>query len=111
MKHEIPKSEWHICKICQRKIKDLAAQYGGSGVYYVDVFREHLAVDHNIDLEKYFSHLVTPKCNCGICAQDVNISKRATNFCWNEYKCGRYPGTLKWSKEAKKSRRGKNNPM
>lgn len=108
--YEISQTEWCICKICKSKIQDLAKIYGGSGIYYTEVFKEHLKNDHNITLEEYFEK--RPICACGICKQNCDIGGiKSSNFYWKKYKCGRTPGTMQWSQDAKKNRRGKNNPM
>lgn len=115
MAYVIDKSLWHTCKICGAKIGDLAKIYGGENIYYTQVFKQHLAKDHdNITLEKYFEEwcgLTRPICPCGVCNKHCNIRYRGSNFKWIEYACGRYPGQQEWSKKAKTTRRGKGNPM
>lgn len=109
----IQKKYWHQCKICNKQIKDLATQYGGSNIYYTDVFAKHLKVDHDITPEDYFEDISErPKCACGICNAKVNLTwKGKGDFTWRQYRCGRNDGVKKWSEEAKKTRVGKNNPM
>lgn len=112
MNHNIDKSTWHICKICGKTIKQLAKIYGGNGVYYTTVFRRHLTKDHFMFLEQYFQFLDRPICACGICNQPCDIGGiRSSKFYWKKYKCGRNLGQQQWSKNAKISRLGKNNPM
>lgn len=110
MNRNIDKEEWHICKICNQNIKYLSKLHGGSGVYYTQVFKKHLEIDHNIKLEDYFQN--RPLCKCGICNQSVDIGGiKKSNFYWREYKCGRNKGIMKWSEKAKIHRKGKGNPM
>jgi very-short-patch-repair endonuclease len=106
---DIKKEDWHVCRFCNKKIIDLAKIYGGSGIYYTKVFRTHLKEDHNIECEEYFNN--RPLCGCGICKREVDINLKGSSFRWKEYKCGRNEGVIKWSKEAKISRLGENNPM
>lgn len=88
MKYEIDKKEWHVCKICNKKIKDLAKIYGGCGIYYTQVFKQHLKNDHDLTLEEYFNN--RPVCKCGICKQLCDIGGiKKSNFYWKKYKCGR----------------------
>jgi very-short-patch-repair endonuclease len=109
MEH-VDKKLWHTCKICSSKISELAKKYGGDGVYYTAVFREHLKHDHQLIVEDYFSDII-PMCPCGTCDKKCSINiKPASNFKFS-MACGRYDGTMKWSKEAKKSRVGNGNPM
>lgn len=108
----IDKSLWHTCQICECDIKSIAKEYGGSGIYYTDVFKKHLLEQHSISLEEYFAKYTDrPKCQCKQCGQDVDISKRGANFNWKTYKCGLNEGVKRWSKQAKNTRKGKNNPM
>lgn len=110
--YDIDKKIWHTCAICQANINDLKKIYGGSGIYLVDVFIAHLKNDHNITHDDYFmKYSQRPKCKCGICQKDSKVSLKKPNFKWREYICGRTPGVLKWSEEAKISRCGSNNPM
>lgn len=114
MTYEINKNLWQTCIICGIKISELAKKHGGCGVYYTEVFEKHLEIDHQISTLEYFiniAKLERPKCKCGICNEHVDITCRKGPFRWKEYKCGRYPNTLKWSKEAKISRKGSKNPM
>lgn len=111
MCYEISNEEWKICKICNKSIQDLKNIYGGSGIYYTQVFKKHLVIDHNTTLQEYFStNLSAPKCPCNICDKDAKIIIKGSIFRWG-YVCGRTPGTMKWSEKAKISRLGKNNPM
>ena len=111
----IDKQLWHTCKICQGKISDLAKKYGGDGVYYVEVFLSHLKIDHdNLLIEEYFSKycdIETPKCPCGICNKNLHICLKGAHYFWSKYECGRTEGTMKWSEQAKITRKGSNNPM
>jgi G:T-mismatch repair DNA endonuclease (very short patch repair protein) len=109
----IEKNLWHISKIDGASIKDLTKKYGGSGKYYTDVFKAYLK-DLNIELVDYFTKfckIKQPVCQCGICKKPCRICKVGSNFKWSERACGRSEGVTKWSKEAKISRLGKNNPM
>lgn len=109
----IDKMDWHTCKICNSQIKDLSKDFGGSGIFYTEVFVKHLQEHHDITPEEYFQKIYNrPRCSCGICKQYVNLRwKGKSNFSWRQYKCGRNNGVKKWSEEAKQSRLGKNNPM
>jgi len=108
----IDKSHWYICKLCNKKIQDLARIYGGNGIYYTQVFKKHLELDHQLTINKYFDlYLKRPICACNICKQQVDIVIKSANFIFRKYKCGRNDGVLKWGKDAKKHRRGKGNPM
>jgi G:T-mismatch repair DNA endonuclease (very short patch repair protein) len=108
----IDKSLWHTCQLCQQEITDLATQYGGGGIYYPQVFKKHLEIDHDLTLNKYFDKYIDrPECPCGVCNQLVNVVRDGGNFRFEKYRCGRNPGILKWSEEAKVNRRGEGNPM
>lgn len=116
MEYEIIREDWHICKICESNIRELAKKYGGCGIYYTKVFQDHLKVDHNLELEDYFINKCQypqPVCPCGICNQKLAINRghKTSNFTWEKIKCGRNEGQKKWSKEAKITRQGVNNPM
>ncbi len=106
MVYEIDKEEWHICKICFANIRDLAKRYGGNGIYYTEVFRKHLLLDHSSKPEDYFS---APICDCGVCNKKMNI-KPSSNFKFSRA-CGRNDGVVRWSEGAKVSRLGTGNPM
>lgn len=111
--YDIKKEEWHTCKICNEHIKESAKKYGGSGVYYVDVFEKHLN-EHGITVQEYFAEICEiekPKCMCGICNNFSKISKNRKGFLWRKFVCGRNPGILEWSEKAKKNRKGEKNPM
>lgn len=114
MKYEIDKSLWHICKVCNAKISDLAKIYGGNGIYYTQVFDKHL-LEHDISRDIYFTEycfLEKPKCECNICEQPSRVTtNKRINFCWRHFICGRYKGTLEWSEKAKIERKGTGNPM
>lgn len=111
MNYEISNEEWHTCKVCNKSINDLKKIYGGSGVYYTQVFKKHLNIDHNMTPQEYFSNNLTiPKCPCNICNKDAKIIIKSSVFRWG-YICGRTPGTMKWAEKAKVSRCGENNPM
>jgi len=112
MDYDIKKEEWHNCKLCNKKIEDLAKIFGGSNVYYTKVFIKHLKEDHNISKEEYFEKFTKrPICKCNICNKNVDIKTRGSKFSWKEYKCGRFKGIMEWSEKAKETRKGKNNPM
>lgn len=109
----IEKEIWHICKICNEKIQNLAKIYGGCGVYYTKVFKLHLKKDHSLLPEEYFEkYTERPICKCGLCGQKTDIQKKNLgDFYWKEYKCGRTEGTMEWSEKAKITRKGSGNPM
>ncbi len=110
--HDIEKSLWETCKLCNGKIKDLAKKYGGSGVYFNKVFKIHLKQDHDLRLEEYFERYCSrPICKCNICKKACLIGFKGAKLYWKEYSCGRYPGQVEWSKKAKITRRGAGNPM
>jgi very-short-patch-repair endonuclease len=112
MCYEIDKNLWHTCKICGLKIQDLAKKYGGGNVYYVQVFKKHLEIDHDLTTDGYFGqYLEKPKCKCGVCQKDSRIVVKSSNFKWKDYICGRNEGQKKWSIEAKETRKGQGNPM
>ena len=110
MKYEIEKSLWHVCRICNVKIQELAKIYGGDGVYYNAVFRKHLEIDHNITVEDYFSD-ITPVCPCGICNKKCKINKKKSSNFKFAMACGLNDGVKLWSEQAKISRAGSGNPM
>lgn len=109
----ISKEDWHTCKICNKNIKELCKEFGGSGIYNTEVFAKHLDQYHKITPEDYFEKISDrPKCSCQICNLNVDLLwKGKSDFKWRQYKCGRNDGVKKWSKEAKVTRLGKNNPM
>ncbi len=111
--YEIDKELWQECKLCKKKIKDLAEIYGGSGKYYTQVFERHLKKDHNISRDEYFERYTKrPKCLCGICNKPCSIVCLPRSvFKWQEYACGRFKGLMEWSEKAKITRKGKGNPM
>lgn len=112
--HEISKTLWHVSKIDNQKISDLAKKYGGSGIYYTEVFKRYLQTEYNITIEDYlinYCNEAQPICACGICNEKTNITIKNSNFRWREFKCGRNKGIIKWSEWAKDGRKGKNNPM
>jgi very-short-patch-repair endonuclease len=105
----IQKKDWHICKICNSSIEDLAKKYGGNGIYYTEVFIEHLDKDHEMAIDEYFDN--PPICPCGVCKKEVGIKVRGSNISWKKMACGRHRGTLEWAEKAKESRKGSRNPM
>lgn len=110
----IDKSLWHICKICQKDIKELSKVYGGCGIYFTQVFESHLQREHNIDLNDYFfnyCNLDKILCPCSICHRQLPIIKKSSNFKYKELACGRNSGVLLWSERAKETRKGAGNPM
>lgn len=113
--YEIDKSLWHTCQITGVSIKDLAKKYGGSGVYYTDVFKKYLQEVHNISLEEYFEKyckLERPICQCGVCNQNVDIAMTIkSKFSWSKCKCGRFDGWKERSERYKIERLGSGNPM
>ncbi len=100
---------WMQCKICGYKC------VAGNGRYFRQDFVEHLKTSHNIDLNIYFKDvcgMIPPKCPCGICDKPLLInSKASANFRYNLWACGRNDGVMKWSEEAKTTRKGSGNPM
>lgn len=112
MTYEIEKKDWHICKLCDSKIQDLAKLYGGGNIYFTQVFEQHLIREHKIDKIEYFSKLMTrPICECGKCGKLTKIGKRGARFFWKKLACGLNIGVVKWSEKAKIDRVGKGNPM
>jgi very-short-patch-repair endonuclease len=112
MNYSISKDLWHTCQICKLSIQELAKKYGGSGIYYTDVFKKHLEFDHNMtELDYFMIYDNQPICKCGICNKPSNICSSRNPFKWREYMCGRFPELLEWSKKAKESRKGSGNPM
>lgn len=110
---EIKKEDWNCCIIC-KKTKEEIFDENKKFRYYSRSFLNHLKNIHNINPEEYFCNLLkieNPLCRCGICNKKVNLTYKGSLIKWKEYFCGRYKGTLKWSKEAKKTRLGSNNPM
>ncbi len=109
--YEIENELWHVCKICESKIKDLAKKYGGCGIYFPNVFIKHLEIDHNITPEEYFEKFsVRPKC-CKDCNKLCDIKKpRSAKMLWKRM-CGRFEGQKEWSEKAKITRKGSGNPM
>lgn len=105
----IPKEDWLKCHICSTDLSEMVKKYGGSGIYKTQCFEKHLKKEHNISINDYFEH--NHLCECGICGKKTKISKKGSNFYIKEYACGRNPGLLKWSRDAKMSRKGENNPM
>jgi len=112
MEYEIKRENWNNCKICNKNLEDLAKVYGGSNVYYKQVFSRHLNIEHKISTEEYFENycnISIPIC-CNICNKKMKLNKRGSQFKWKK-SCGRTEGLLKWSKDAKISRKGSGNPM
>jgi len=110
----IDQSIWAKCLICQKTKKDICKLYGGGGIYYSQAFNNHINKDHNLTLEEYFvqyCNLEQPICACNICNQKCKLSNHVGKIKWKEYVCGRYPGLLKWSEDAKINRKGSKNPM
>lgn len=114
MENEIDKGLWQECKICNKKIQELAKVHGGNGVFYSQVFIKHIEIDHLITIESYFNQYLNidiPICACNTCSQKVDITYKGSKLYWKQYRCGRHPGTMEWSQNAKTTRLGKNNPM
>lgn len=112
--YEINEKYKNHCAICYDTIKQIKKEYGGNGVYCKAAFIKHLKQKHNIGPEDYFEvycNIIRPICKCGICEQKTDFIKSGSKWFWSKYKCGRYPGQQKWSREAKESRKGRNNPM
>lgn len=107
----INKKEWEVCKICQEKVSNLAKEYGGHRVYYSQVFKKHLEIDHKITLEEYFD--ITDTCECSKkCGKQKKVTfHKKSNFKVKKISCGFNKGIEKWSKEAKTKRKGSGNPM
>ena len=111
MKHEIGNDVWHICKICDSKIQDLAKKYGGCGIYYTKVFITHLEKDHELTPEEYFEKYDSRPLCCEDCNKACKIGKpKSSKMVWKKM-CGWNDGIKKWSEEAKTTRKGKGNPM
>lgn len=104
---EIDKSLWKTCRLCNTKIK------GGDGKYFSQQFLKHMKECHDISPEEYMVRegLSRPLCACGECNQPVTIGYHGSKLKWNTYVCGNNEGVKKWSKQAKETRKGANNPM
>ena len=111
MKHEISNEIWHVCKICNTKIQDLAKLYGGSGTYYTKVFITHLEKDHKLTAEQYFEKYDKTQFCCKSCNKKCKINKPSSSKMYWKNMCGFNDGVKKWSEEARISRKGKGNPM
>lgn len=112
MNYEIDKSEWQPCKLCGDTIQKLNKEYGCSGKYSSENFKQHIEQNHKISIEEYFEkYIKRPICKCNICNKLTNISIKGSKFIWRRYSCGRNDGVKKWSEKAKTERLGKNNPM
>lgn len=111
--YEISKNHWCSCRICNKNLQDIKKEFGGGNKYFSYAFKDHVQ-KHNMTIEEYFVKIINlkrPICKCNRCHKEVNIVIRGAKIFWREYACGFYPGTQKWSEEAKTSRLGKNNPM
>jgi len=104
---------WHTCQICHKKIQELAKIYGGSGIYYTQVFIKHLKEDHGLNIKQYFEQVIDiPPCFCNYnCGKKAKISGFRTPNFYLSYACGRNEGVMQWSKQATISRLGPGNPM
>jgi len=105
----IPKNKWAKCKICGQELQEIIDEYGGGGTYRAICFKNHIKEYHQISLDEYFDD--GPICPCGICGKNVGVGRKGANFFYKKYACGRFPGTMKWSEEAKIDRKGNGNPM
>lgn len=103
------------CKICDRSLEEIKHLIGKKRAKYnIWYFLEHIKLHHSISILDYlvvYEKLVIPKCICGICNKNSYPTTKGKNLYWREYLCGRNPGLLKWSIQAKESRKGSNNPM
>lgn len=110
----IQKEKWQRCYICNQSLSDIKKLFGGSNVYNFQAMKDHI-LKHGISLEDYFSKIdYRPNCECGTCNQKCNICTKQdgkTGFFWKRYVCGRNSGMIKWSNEAKNTRKGSGNPM
>lgn len=109
----IDKSLWSKCLICNKSIKEIKKEIGGSGTYFAEAFKQHIE-SHGISLTEYFIEYVkleARKCHCNICNKNVKIGCHGSKMYWRKYACGRYEGLVEWSKNAKETRKGINNPM
>ena len=111
---DIDKSIWSNCCICNSSINEIKSEFGKSGKYNTQNFKDHLIKYHNISYQEYFiKYNLVPKiiCPCGICNNILYVVLDKSKYRLSKYACGRSPGQIKWSNEAKISRLGKNNPM
>lgn len=109
----IDKKYWSNCLICNKDIKTIKKEIGGTNVYFPEAFNKHIQ-SHNLNLTDYFENIVKiprPLCQCGICNQKVDAKCRHAAMYWKDLKCGRNLGILQWGEKAKISRLGQNNPM
>lgn len=111
--YEIDKQHWSYCKICNRSLVDIKKEFGGGNKYFSRAFKDHVKKCHNMNLEEYFVELgfERPICKCNKCNKQVKIKLQGAKILWREYACGLYPGTQKWSEQAKVIRKGSGNPM
>ena len=114
MKYEIEKTLWSKCEICNKELSEIKKEIGGTNIYFSTAFKKHIEKEHQINLKDYFTknkNITFPKCECGICNKYVDLKIRGAKIFIRRYACGRNEGVKKWSKEAKQTRKGKNNPM
>ena len=113
---KIEKEYWSVCAICNKTLSKIKTEYGGANCYFNKAMQKHI-LSHDITLEHYFENILKlerPVCKCGTCNKKSNICFKkngATGFFWKDYMCGRNEGLKNWSKNAKITRCGKNNPM
>lgn len=100
--------DFSICKICRISIEDIIIQEKRKGCYKTDYFVAHLQ-KHDLTKEEYFGE--GPECPCKQCGKKLRVIKNGKVFRWSKFACGRNPGILRWSEDAKTSRVGKGNPM
>jgi very-short-patch-repair endonuclease len=113
-KHEVNKELWSVCQICNKTLEEIKRDIGGTSTYFPQAFKRHMEEEHKINITDYFyNHLKIEKriCQCEICNMPVDISWHGARMVYKNYYCGRNKGIMKWSEEAKESRKGKNNPM
>jgi very-short-patch-repair endonuclease len=113
--YEIEKCHWEVCVICNKTLKQIKKEIGGSGIYFSRAFIKHIE-SHNINISDYFENnlkLNRPICRCGqtSCQKKCKVTYQGSKLKWRKWVCGRNPGQQKWSEEAKTSRRGVGNPM
>ena len=111
MEYDINRDKYSYCNICGKSLTDIKKEIGGENVYFSEAFVKHIK-SHGITKEEYFEKITErPTCLCGICNKKTDITIRGAKIYWRKYACGRFPGQQEWSRLAKESRKGINNPM
>lgn len=101
--------DFSCCRICRKTIEEISKEEKKLGCYKTDYFLLHLKNSHDITKEEYFGF--GPDCPCGKCGRKLKVVKDGKELRWSKFACGRNPGILQWSEEAKTKRKGSGNPM